>query len=142
MRWLKKLLQDRGDHEPVDYFREGLELMKVDQHHDALISFRLALRETPGDVAILQHIAMAQTRIGMTLEAVKTYREVLKLAPDEVSAHYGLAFLLLREGQTREAAGHLREFLRAPPETAESEEHVGHARKTLEELEQLTVEDE
>lgn len=134
MSWFKKLLQDRREPEPVDYFREGLELMRHEQYHEALTSFRLALRESPEDLAVLQHIAISYTRIGMTIEAMKTYRLVLEQAPYEVSAHYGLAFLLLREGKPEEALVHLREFLRSPPQTAEAERHVAHARRTLAEL--------
>src|SRR5688572_31123260 len=31
------------------YYREGLELLNVGKYHEALTSFRLALRETPRD---------------------------------------------------------------------------------------------
>ena len=95
---------------------------------------RLALRETPGDAAVLQQIAIAYTRIGMTDEAIKTYRAVLNRDPREVGAHYGLAFLLLREGRREEARFHLEAFLSSPPTGPEANRHVEHARKTLAEL--------
>lgn len=128
----KKLFGEGGD--KVDYYREGVELLRVGKHHEALTSFRLALREAPGDVAVLQQIAIAYTRIGMTDEAVKTYRTVLSSHPGTSGAHYGLAFLLLRQGNTPEAEQHLQAFLDAPPDGADAQRHVAHARETLDEL--------
>lgn len=123
-----------NDTEKVDYYREGVELLAVGKYHEALTSLRLALRESPQDVAVLQQIAIAYTRIGMTDEAVKTYRSVLATQPRAAGAHYGLAFLLLRQGRSDEAGEHLRAFLAAPPDGPEARRHVAHAKETLEEL--------
>lgn len=133
----KKLFGD--DHREVDYYREGVELMKVGKYHEALTSFRLALRESPRDADVLQQIAIAYTRIGMTDEAVKTYRSVLSSHPQSAGAHYGLAFLLLRQGATTDAEQHLRTFLASPPEGADAQRHIEHARSTLSELERGVV---
>ena len=73
--------------------------------HEALTSFRLALRESPNDTDVLQQIAVTYTRIGMTDEAMKTYRRVLELKPHAAGAHYGLAFLLLQAGSTGRRRG-------------------------------------
>src|SRR5690606_31919897 len=97
MGFWKKLFSS-NDVQEVDYYAEGLELMSVGKYHDALTSFRLALRESPQDPSILQQVAMAYTRIGMTDQAAKTYRQVLEQKPHSAGAHYGLAFLLLRDG--------------------------------------------
>jgi Flp pilus assembly protein TadD len=132
MAFWKKLFGDEGD--SVDYYHEGLELLKVGKYHEALTSLRLALREAPGDVAVLQQIAIAYTRIGMTEEAARTYRQVLEQAPDASGAHYGLAFLLLREGKREEAEQHLRAFLAAPPDGIEAVRHITHAKQTLGDL--------
>src|SRR3954463_15467295 len=128
MGFWNKLFKD-DDKQKVDYYREGLELLKVGKYHEALTSFRLALRETPSDAAVLQQIAIAYTRIGMTDEAKKTYRSVLEKDPASSGAHYGLAFLILREGRSDEAAEHLRAFLAHPPQGPEAERHITHARE-------------
>ena len=128
----KKLFGSETDR--VDYYREGVELLKVGKYHEALTSFRLAQRESPRDVAVLQQIAISYTRIGMTDEAIKTYRAVLASEPDTPSAHYGLAFLLLRQGRSGEARRHLDTFLAMPPDGPEAQRHVEHARETLREL--------
>lgn len=133
MDFLKKLFST-PDAEQVDYYREGLELLGVGRYHEALTSFRLALREQPGDVATLQQVAITYTRIGMTEEAAKTYQTVLERDPEAVGAHYGLAFLRLRDGRTDEAKDHLRRFLAAPPDRPEAQRHIDHARATLERL--------
>ena len=134
MTWWKNLFGNATNDREVDYYREGMDLLAVGKYHEALTSFRLALRETPGDVAVLQQIAISYTRIGMTDEAMKTYRGVLQKDPTAVGAHYGLAFLLLREGREAEAAEHLKMFLAAPPAGPEANRHIEHARQTLAEL--------
>ncbi len=133
MAMWKKLFGAR-DEDKVDYYREGLELLKVAKYHEALTSFRLALRESPNDQAVSQQIAITYTRIGMTDEAKKTYRSVLERDPHAAGAHYGLAFLLLRDGREAEAVEHLRAFLAQAPEGEEAQRHIDHAKETLAEI--------
>jgi Flp pilus assembly protein TadD len=123
-----------SDDNAVDYYNEGVELLRTGKYHEALTSFRLAQRESPQDSAVLQQIAITYTRIGMTDEAIRTYRTVLSNHPKTASAHYGLAFLLLRQGQQQEAEQHLETFLTMPPDSPEATRHVAHARETLQEL--------
>ena len=134
MSFWKKLFGDDEDPDKVDYYQEGLSLLKEGKFHEALTSFRLALKESPGDTVVLQQIAIAYTRIGMAEEATKTYRHVLQKDPDAAGAHYGLAYLLLRKGEEREAIQHLEAFLAQPPRGGEAREHVAHARSTLAQL--------
>ena len=133
MGFWKKLLK-ADEHEKVDYYQEGVELLNVGKYHEALTSFRLALRESPNDPSVLQQMAITYTRIGMTEEAMRTYRAVLNRDERASGAHYGLAFLLLREGRQEDAVQHLRAFLAAPPEGPEANRHIEHARSTLAEL--------
>lgn len=140
MDFLKKLFSSPDDENVVDYYREGVDLLRAGRYHEAMTSFRLALREAPGDVAAMQQIAIAHTRIGMTDEAIRTYNAVLARDPKAVGAHYGLAFLLLREGRPKEAIPHLRRFLEGAPEREEARRHVEHARATLDRLEDERLE--
>ena len=139
MTWWRRLLGGGDRSERVDYYEEGLALMSEGKFHEALTSFRLALKDAPGDPVVLQQIAIAYTRIGMTDEASKTYRHVLQRDPAAAGAHYGLAFLLLRSGHQGEAVQHLRAFLDNAPPDGGAEQHVSHARATLD---QLSGEDE
>ena len=134
MTWLNKLFGTSRSDGRVDYYREGLELLNDGKFHEALTSFRLALKEAPGDPVVLQQIAISYTRIGMTEEAAKTYRHVLKSKPDAAGAHYGLAFLYLRAGQHEDALRHLRAFLENAPRDDMADEHVRHARATMAQL--------
>ena len=132
MTWWKKLFGGSAGASRVDYYEEGLELLSEGKYHEALTSFRLALKESPGDTVVLQQIAIAYTRIGMTEEAAKTYRHVLQRDPTAAGAHYGLAYLLLRSGGEQEdAVIHLRAFLDNAPGGPEAGEHIAHARSTL-----------
>lgn len=135
--WKKLFSDDRADE--VDYYQEGLDLLRVGHYHDALTSFRLALKAAPGDAAVLQQIAITHTRIGMTDEAARTYRQVLAQDPKAAGAHYGLGFLLLRSGRREEAEQHLRTFLELAPPGPEAERHIEHARQALAELDGAPV---
>jgi Flp pilus assembly protein TadD len=117
MSWWKNLVSGRPgpSSDRLDYYNEGVELLRQEKYHEALTSFRLALRESPNDSDVLLQMAMVYTRIGMTEEAVRTYRRVLELKPHASGAHYGLAFLLLSRGSHDEAVMHLRAFLARPP---------------------------
>jgi tetratricopeptide (TPR) repeat protein len=133
MAFWKKLLGDDGPRS-VDYYQEGIDLLGDGKVHEALTSFRLALKESPGDPIVLQQIAICYTRIGMTEEAAKTYRHVLQKDPHAAGAHYGLAFILLRSDRPDESIPHLEAFLANPPEDADAGAHVEHARWTLAQL--------
>ena len=134
MAWWTKLFGGSAGVERVAYYDEGLALLEEGKSHEALTSFRLALKESPGDTVVLQQIAMVYTRIGMTEEAVKTYRHVLQKTPEAAGAHYGLAFLLVRSGQEPDAIPHLRAFLENAPVGQEAGDHVSHARDMLAKL--------
>jgi predicted Zn-dependent protease len=134
----KKIFGGADEEGQVDYYDEGMELLSEGKFHDALTSLRLALKEQPGDPVVLQQIAIAYTRIGMTDEAAKTYRHVLQKEPTASGAHYGLAFLLIRSGQMKEAIPHLKAFLANPPEGTAAGQHVAHAEATLAQLTGLT----
>lgn len=136
MSWFTKLINGRSGQaaKDPDYYEEGSILLREEKYHEALTSFRLALRESPNDTDVLLQIAVTYTRIGMTDEAVKTYRRVLELKPHASGAHYGLAFLLRQGGNTDEAVAHLRAFLARPPQAPSAQRHVVHARQTLAEL--------
>jgi len=130
MAFWNKLFSGGGNRR-VDYYREGVDLLKDGKFHEALTSFRLALKDAPGDTVVLQQIAVCYTRIGMTEEAAKTYKHVLQKEPAASGAHYGLAFILLRSGQDSEAAAHLEAFLARPPSGPDAGNHIAHARSTL-----------
>jgi Flp pilus assembly protein TadD len=136
MSWFNKIINGGSGSaaQNPDYYEEGSALLQNEKYHEALTSFRLALRESPNDTDVLQQIAVTYTRIGMTDEAMKTYRRVLELKPHASGAHYGLAFLLLQQAQTDDAVAHLRAFLARPPGSAHAQRHVSHARATLNEL--------
>ena len=133
MAFWKKLLGG-DDAQPVDYYTEGTDLLAAGKFHEALTSFRLALKESPGDTVVLQQIAICYTRIGMVDEAAKTYRHVLQKDPSAAGAHYGLAFILLRGDQPAESERHLEAFLANAPADEEAGAHVEHARWALAQL--------
>lgn len=130
-RWAKN---GRGVGATPDYYDEGVTLARQELYHDALTSFRLALKHNPRDPATLEQMAVAYTHIGLLDEAVRAYGSALDVRPDSPSAHYGLAFLLLKAGGDREATRHLQAFLANARSDREDARHLQHARRTLERL--------
>jgi tetratricopeptide (TPR) repeat protein len=139
MPWWSVFKSGSGqDEESPDYYSEGLALAGQERFHEALTSFRLALRERPTDVASMEQMAVVYTRMGMTDEALKVYMRALEKDPDSAGAHYGLGFLYIKRGQEDRAAEHLQAFLDAGADVPESAQHVRHARNTLENLQAST----
>ena len=135
MRWWPFKRRERELGDPPDYFREGVELADDGKYHEALTSFRLALRRDPGDPEIMEQMAVVYSLIGMPEEAVKFYEQAIATGEGSAASHYGLAFIYLHEGEKEGARDHLRAFLARPPQGDGAVRHVQHARKTLRELE-------
>jgi tetratricopeptide (TPR) repeat protein len=119
----------------LDYLNEALALERQGDYEAALTSYRLALRDNPNDLRILQNMAIAFTKTGQQEEAIRFYRRALQLDDGLVGAHYGLAFRLKERGELVQAAKHLRAFLSRPPKGADAERWVHHAEATLREIE-------
>ena len=137
MTWWRRLVGGSGGRStrPTDYLAEALELEGRGDFANALTSYRLALRERPDDLGVLQNIAIAFSKTVQPEEAIRTYRRALQLAPDLAGAHYGLAFLLLKRGDTAHAGLHLESYLRTTSETdAASTQFRAHAQRTLDQL--------
>ena len=123
------------DKRQTDFLAEALDLESRGDFANALTSYRLALRERPDDLGVLQNIAIAFSKTSQPEEAIRTYRRALELAPDLAGAHYGLAFLLLKRGDTAHAGHHLEAFLRNSRDDDENSTRFRtHARRTLDRL--------
>lgn len=134
MNWLRRLVggSSGGNSRQPDFLTEALDLEARGDYANALTSYRLALREHPDDLRVLQNIAIAFSKTGQPEEAIRTYRRALQLDPDLGGAHYGLAFLLLKRGDTAHAAMHLEGFLRVTASSdAGAAKFRAHAERTL-----------
>ncbi len=118
----------------LDYLNEALALERQGDYDAALTSYRLAMRDHPGDPRVLQNMAIAFTKTQRHDEAIRYYRRSLEIDPTLAGAHYGLAFLLLNRGDTAQAAVHLQTFLERPPRGPDAEKWIAHAQSALAEL--------
>ena len=138
MSWFSRLLGGRSESavrpQRLDYLSEALVLERQGDYDAALTSYRLALRDTPNDLRVLQNMAIAFSRTGRLEEAVRAYRRALEIDPALSGAHYGLAFLLVKRGELADAEKHLRAFLASPPSGEEAERWIRHAQATLEQI--------
>ena len=92
----------------------GLAQRNLDEHGDALASFRQAIRLAPDD-ALLAH-ALARTALEAGLPAVALFERTLKLAPLDASVMLGLAAAQLAAGDPSAAIAGLRRQLRRYPD--------------------------
>ncbi|HEY2824127.1 MAG TPA: tetratricopeptide repeat protein [Gemmatimonadales bacterium] len=115
----------------LDYLNEALALERQGDYEAALTSYRLALRDHPTDLRVLQNMAIAFTKTQRWEEAIRHYRKALEVDNSLAGAHYGLAFLLLKRGENDDAIKHLREFLDHPPRGAEANKWIQHAQSAL-----------
>ncbi len=137
MTWWRRLVGGSSGRNPrhTDFLAEALDLESRGDYANALTSYRLALRERPDDLGVLQNIAIAYSKTGQPEEAIRTYRRALQLDADSPGAHYGLAFLLLKRGDSAHAAMHLESFLRCSTEQdPASARFRAHAARTLAQL--------
>jgi tetratricopeptide (TPR) repeat protein len=138
MSWLSRLLGGKPKTEVksqrLDYLSEALVLERQGDYDAALTSYRLALRDQPNDLKVLQNMAIAFSRTGRLDEAVRAYRKALEIDPMLAGAHYGLGFLLLKRGETEGAIKHLKAFLAHPPAGEEADRWVQHAQATIAQL--------
>ncbi len=118
----------------LDYLNEALALERQGDFEGALTSYRLALRDHPSDLRVLQNMAIAFTKTNRHDDAIRTYRRALEIDATLAGAHYGLAFLLLKRGEADQAAKHLRAFLARPPRGADAQKWVEHAKASLTEM--------
>ena len=138
MSWLSRLFGGKPQAElksqRLDYLNEALVLERQGDYDAALTSYRLALRDQPNDLRVLQNMAIAFSKTGRLDEAVRAYRKALEIDPMLSGAHYGLAYLLLKRGDTDGGVKHLQAFLAHPPAGDEAERWIQHARTSLEQI--------
>jgi len=118
----------------LDFLNEALVLERQGDFDAAVTSYRLALREHPTDLRILQNMAIALTKVGRVEEAIRAYRRAIEVDATASGAHYGLAFLLIKRGDATGAAAHLEAFLAHPPVGDDADRWIAHAQATLDQL--------
>jgi tetratricopeptide (TPR) repeat protein len=136
--WKRLFGRGRADLRPqrLDYLNEALALERQGDYDAALTSYRLALRDDPADLRVLQNMAIAYTKTNRIEEAIRTYRRALEIDRTLPGAHYGVAFLLLKRGDHGAAVEHLRAFLARPPRGTDAQRWVAHAESALRDVEQ------
>jgi len=72
-------------------------------NQEQIQSLREALRQSPGNIPLRQHLADTLSQNGLGAEAEKEYREALALAPDNQDLKLGLARAFFQQGKNSHA---------------------------------------
>src|SRR3954462_14294077 len=81
---------------------------------DALQALREALRVSPNNIALRQHLAELLLSRGHAEEAAKEYREALAMAPNSLTLKLGLARAFYQEGKQSHALVIVEDLVKNP----------------------------
>jgi len=97
--------------------------------HQAIQALREALRLSPENVPLRQHLADTLLGLGLPEEAEQEYRQALALAPDNAGIKVGLAYTFNQQGKNTQALVVIEDVLKGtnPPSRA----YILHARLLL-----------
>jgi SpoVK/Ycf46/Vps4 family AAA+-type ATPase len=88
--------------------------MENNPSEDALQALREALRASPNNIALRQHLAELLLSRGLAEEAAKEYREALALAPNSLPLKLGLARAFYQEGKQNHALVIVEDLVKNP----------------------------
>ncbi len=80
--------------------------LKTEIRERAVAACRQALKEHPGDAALMDNLGSALLMQGETDEAIACYRQALVQAPDFAHAHFHLGAVLSQNGRLAEGFAH------------------------------------
>jgi len=106
----------QGQEEAYD---QGLSLLRLGRHIEAIECFERALIGRPNDASILFALGNTADAIGHAAAAEKFFRRVLEEKPDRLEALVNLANLLRRSGRTAETIALLKPAIERNPQQAE-----------------------
>jgi tetratricopeptide (TPR) repeat protein len=89
------------------HYDQAENLARDGKYAEALEEYRLEVQENPRNEAAYFGMALAQTQLGRTLDAIHSYLEALKINPDLWAAELNLGILLMGEKDWGRALFHL-----------------------------------
>jgi len=87
----------------ADYNAAGMQALEARKFEEAAQQFAKAVEADPKDYGSLFHLALANSLLGKSPEAIDGYRKVLELKPGLFEAQLNLGVLLLEERRVEEA---------------------------------------
>lgn len=105
--------------------KKALYLQKSGQWAEASTLYAQLLAETPDNILLLDHLAVAYAQGGQLSESAATLTRALSLAPDNARLHNHYGNVLRAQGHIDVALQHYREALRLHPGYAEAYNNMG-----------------
>jgi len=89
--------------QPLEHYKQGLQLFGQGKHGEAIEQFRLALELRPDWLDALHALATAQSKSGDQEAALATVERVIQLDPEDPFAYTSQSIFLQRKGLIPEA---------------------------------------
>ncbi len=112
-------------YEGLAWLELGFVLVQESRPEQALAQFGTGLRLKPDSVALLNGVALAQSRLGRTSRALRAYQRALELNPAAFDTRVNLGTLLQSLGRKQAAVAQFREVLSLDVETPENLAQLG-----------------
>jgi len=93
------------------YYNLG-NLLLSDDPQQAIVNYRRADQESPGDARIANNLGIALAKTGHAAEAEAHFRAAIALKPDFLEAYANLGMLLAQQGDRAGAAAQFQQALR------------------------------
>ncbi len=128
-------LKEIGKSPGESYNRIGLIFMKLDQHDQALMNFKLALKSVPDLTQAILNMGVAYQHLGKLDQAAECFDRALKNEPDSAFAHYNLGVSRFSCGMVDKAADALERALELNPNWADALYNLGVVKSELKDYE-------
>jgi Tfp pilus assembly protein PilF len=90
-------------------------LLLSDDPQQAIIHYRRAAQESPGDARVQNNLGIALAKTGNVTEAAQHFRSAAALLPDYPDPHANLGLLLIQQGDRTGAAAEFQATLHIDP---------------------------
>ncbi len=114
------------ENDPREFNNIGVEYISKDEHKQAAVEFRKALKLDPEFNIARYNLGLALYNSGKTDEAILEFEKLIKKSPYFVNAHYNLGTIYLKGKMHEQAKQVLKRVVELKPKHAEAQLNLGY----------------
>ncbi|MBT3508224.1 MAG: tetratricopeptide repeat protein [Nitrospina sp.] len=123
--WAGKLISQKPDY--VDAHDLGLIYHSQGKYHEAIASYKEAIRIKPDYVDAHYNLGSAYIKADQHKDAVASFKQAIRIKPDYAVAHNSLGWIYAHLGQYKESIASYEEAVRIKPDYALAHHALGKA---------------